>query len=232
MKKFCFLSFCLVVVVSLRAQVSDATNGLADAITQYGEREVEIMREQSERHEAVNQHIADGLGQLGTFIGIYQSARELYDAMNTLSGDECTPDLRVGSNHMMPSSCEEGGECYQCYESAVGELNFVRRQLARMSCIYHNAKNFADRAIAFGDDVSAIHGAAGLAWQYERKGIVESVEHLKGTYQGKYREFMQTLQHALMSINECESKFGQRDWYQKYGFIYFEFMQDKYALNE
>ncbi len=235
--KTCFiLLLVLAGFLSSYAQVGgspsgDAANGLADAIKEYGESEVGAMQQQREMHGNINGHIGAGLGHLNTFFGIYQSAKEMYDALQALNLDECIPDLSVSGANMMPSSCKEGDECYTCYKSAVDELNFIRKQLARMSCIYNNTKNFAEKAIAFGDNVSGIHGALGLGWQYHRAGIEESVDHLRGTYKQKYKEFMATLQHALQGISECEAKFGQRDWYQRYGFIYFEFMQDKYLVN-
>lgn len=236
MKAFLLFMFLLPTFLVSHGQVGgspsgDAANGLADAITQYGETEVANMQQEAAMHGNINGHISEGLGHLNTFFGIYKSAKELYDALQALSQAECIPDLSVGSGNMMPSGCKEGDECYTCYKVAVDELNFVRRILARMSCIYNNTTNFAEKAIAFGDNVSGIHAALGLGWQYHRQGIEESVEHLKGTYQQKYREYMKTLQHALTGIGECEAKFGQRDWYQRYGFIYFEFMQDKYLVN-
>jgi len=31
-----------------------------------------------------------------------------------------------------------------------------------------------------------------------------------------------------MKIDACENSFGQQDWYQRFGYMYFEFMQLKY----
>jgi len=32
----------------------------------------------------------------------------------------------------------------------------------------------------------------------------------------------------LKDIGECEAKFGEADWYQKFGFIYYEFLFSAY----
>ncbi len=141
---------------------------------------------------------------------------------------------------MMPSSCyykkdgseDESSGCSDCYEKANSRLNNVRKNLARMTCIKMNTKNYTDSAIAFGDNVSGIHGAMGLAWQNERKGIKAAYEKFKKTYDGKYVEMMESLEIALKEINGCEAQFGMKDWYQKAGFIYFELMKEKYRRTD
>ena len=111
-------------------------------------------------------------------------------------------------------------------------MNNVRKNLARMSCLRVNTKTYVESAIAVGDNVSGLHGAMGIAWHNERKGIKAGYEKFKKTYDTKYVEMMESLETALRQINQCEAEFGLKDWYQKAGFIYFEIMKEKYKRTD
>ncbi len=39
---------------------------------------------------------------------------------------------------------------------------------------------------------------------------------------------MAAIQDSLKTISACEAKMGERDWYEKYGFVYYEFLYDAY----
>ncbi len=74
-----------------------------------------------------------------------------------------------------------------------------------------------------------MHAVSGLAWQYSKKGIEESLTKLGRTYDEKYRGLMQNLQATLRKISDCEAQFfDEQDWYDRYGFIYYTFMADRY----
>jgi hypothetical protein len=152
--------------------------------------------------------------------------------MNALDNNECVPDLTTDASAMMPSGCDEEDACSDCYEKAISRMNNVRKNLARMSCLRINTKKYVESAIAFGDNVSCIHGAMGLAWQNERKGIKAGYEKFKKTYDTKYIEMMESLETGLKEINRCEAEFGMKDWYQKAGFIYFEMMKERYKRTD
>jgi hypothetical protein len=182
--------------------------------------------------EEGNSYITHGLGQLNSYLNTMNAAHDLYSATLALDQNECTPDLNVEGNAMMPTRCRPGDACTQCYESAYRELNFIRRQLARLHCIYSNTRNFNEKAIAFGDNVSGVHAINGLAWQSAKAEIVTAYESFKHTYDNKYAGMMQGLHNALMSIDACEKNYGDEGWYQRAGFIYFEMMKEKYKRTD
>jgi len=227
MKKI-IIAFVLILPLAGMAQSTEYGDNQTEAINQMGEDEISRIEQQNGLNESRNGHIDAGLGALGDMFNAATSARDMYDASTNFSQNECTPDLSVSNQAMVPSSCADGGACSECFLSAANELNFVRRQLARLSCIYSNTKTFNDAALAFGDNVSGIHAVTGLAWQTQRGDIVATFNHFKQTYDSKYTGLIGSLQRSLMAINDCEARFGMADWYQKFGFIYFEFMSDKY----
>lgn len=178
----------------------------------------------------------DGVGpafeSFRNFMSTVRDGVAFYNAMQALDNNECVPDFTTPAEAMMPSGCADEGECASCYQESIQRLNTVRRSLARMRCIYTNTKKFTDAAISFGDNVSGIHGAMGLAWQEQRRGIEQSLRNFESTYDRKYADLMQSLQTALNGISTCEGRFGMRDWYQRFGFMYFEMMKEKYKRDD
>ncbi len=168
------------------------------------------------------------MGQFYRFMDAARSANDLYNASLALSNEECTPDFETNAARMMPTGCFDNSACQSCYQTAIANLNVIRRSLQRLSCIYSNTKKFNSSAVAFGDNVSGIHGGLGIAWQAERKGIMDQFEAFQRTYDNKYTELMTALDRNLQSINACENEHGMQDWYQRAGFIYFELMKEKY----
>ncbi|HPG11074.1 MAG TPA: hypothetical protein PLU37_06070 [Chitinophagaceae bacterium] len=228
MKKY----FLISVFFSLAGYNAYCQDGMAEAIQQMGETEIENIQNHWGHLENMGEIISDGIGHLNTALDIYDNVHDMYEASNALDNNECVPDFGTDATSMMPSSCADQAGCQECYQRHVGNLTVVRRSLARMSCIRMNIKKFTDAAISFGDNVSGIHAVTGLAWQAQRREIIASVDHFNQTYDRKYTELISSLQRALNGINECEAQFGMRDWYQRFGFIYFEMMKEKYKRTD
>jgi len=220
------------VIVSVNIYSQDATEGTIEAINQMGEGEIADIQNHWENLGNINEAISDAVGHFGTAMNLYESASELYNASNAMDNGECVPDFSTDAQSMMPTGCSDNAECSQCYQAGIGRLTTVRRSLARMSCIRMNTKRFTEAAIAFGDNVAGIHAVTGLAWQNERTGILQTMDHFNQTYDNKYRDLIASLQTALQDINRCEAQFGMRDWYQRFGFIYFEMMKEKYKRTD
>ncbi len=115
-----------------------------------------------------------------------------------------------------------------CLKAAYLKLDKRRFNLEKLKIIASRIKRQTDYAISFGDNVSGVHAVSGLAWQSEKKGILESLKKFDNTYKNKYNEMMNDLDKILIEIDRCESLLGFENWYEGYGSIYFTFMQDKY----
>jgi len=164
-------------------------------------------------------------------IGLVHSLRELQDAHQGLHGtDASCMDLSTAGAPSMPASCANNlSACGKCYSDAYRELNGMRVNLERLRCTYRAYKRYVDAAVAFGDNASGIHAVTGLAWQTERAGIVQEMENLNRVYDQKYAAMMPNLEHALQSVGACEAEFyNERDWYNRFGFMYYTFMADRY----
>lgn len=143
-------------------------------------------------------------------------------------GNECVPDFTQDLSNDIAVSCNGEPSCETCFQTNFDKVNFYRRQLARLRCIYNNTKSFTDNAVAFGDNVSGIHAMTGLKWQQVRADILKNYKTMQGTYDRRYMEFMVGLEESLRELDTCMYIAGENNWYVKSGFIYYEFMQERY----
>ena len=168
---------------------------------------------------------------------ILKGGKDLWEAYKNLGS--CMNTAIPAGMPSVPTFCYEAdmnesgeGPCAKCFEQARAGFNEVRYKFIKLAIIYRCTKSFADKSMAFGDDVSSIHGVSGLAWQAEKRKIEESVERLKKSYDDKYIELLQRLQESMIDIAECEEEFGERDWYDRFGFMFYEFMKEKYRRTD
>jgi hypothetical protein len=210
--------------------------GMHDAVSNMGEREAENAATRREINESGRRAVDEGLGHLGTAMDLYESSRGFTEADAELAGvlnpddNAFDPDFDPDGAPGLPGHCAtEGGEDCGCYDRAYRQLNFVRFYLERLRAIYGATDNYTRSAIAFGDSMSGLHGGVGLAWPPERKGIQDAFAKLGRTYDEKYDAYMRGLREALEAVSACEQQhYGVTDWYNRYGFVYYSFMRDRY----
>ncbi|RZV66309.1 MAG: hypothetical protein EX254_03965 [Flavobacteriaceae bacterium] len=189
---------------------------------------------------------ADGIAEF------FESAQNASDQLPELLGNDGeAADVSTAGGPRLPSSCippnvgsteEDPPENIRnrdprvdgcaCLDVAYRNLNRRRLNLERLRIIFKHSMKKINAGIAFGDNVSGVHGVSGLAWQSQKMIILkESIPTLNKAYDDKYAEMIQALEENLKQIDECESMFGYEDWYNKAGFIYWQFMADKYKRN-
>lgn len=174
--------------------------------------------------------IGDAIGKGG------KAGVELLGAYDPLTkGDKSLdPDYRPDGSPKVPSHCTApdgttSPGCNDCYAGAYRKLTAVRTALEKLRRVGATTRAFTAKSIAFGDSVSGVHGVAGLGWQPERAKIEQSLKDFEKAYDAKYTELMGLLEAALRDVGECEAKhFNTADWYDRYGFMYYTFMADRY----
>lgn len=176
-------------------------------------------------------------GLLNNAATTYDTFREFRDAHNALNPDDlgAEPDYNPAGSPQLPSRCleENNAECLACYESAQNEINFLRTNLERLRAIYSATKKYTDKAIAFGDSMAGLPGGFGMAWPEQRFGIQAEFKKLGNTYDEKYNGMIANLEASLKELGACEEQyFDTPDWYNRFGFIYYTFMADRYKRSD
>ncbi|HEY5920888.1 MAG TPA: hypothetical protein VIV11_04420 [Kofleriaceae bacterium] len=206
--------------------------------TEAANRMTEVAGESAQRvtDGVMQAHAGISLGASWASLGIdvQGAASELLDSWRALTNVDATcMDLGDAGAPSVPTSCADTEQCGQCFTDAQRKLDGMRINLERLRCVYTAAADFTRASIAFGDTTSGIHAVTGLAWQAEKRGIEEAFASLKNTYDTKYGQMLPNLRGALEAIGECEARFfNNRDWYNRFGFIYYTFMSDRYKRSD
>ena len=121
------------------------------------------------------------------------------------------------------------GQCEQCgFESALNDMQTTRYNLEKLRRIYASTKSFVGHSLAIGDSMAGSAGVR-LAWVDQRLKIEQSFKGMQSAYDNKYAQLMAHLKQELQTIAKCEEQvYGEKDWYQRYGFMYHEFMSGRY----
>lgn len=168
---------------------------------------------------------------VGQGVGLGKAAKDALDAFKALTQDDETmsPDYSPPGMPHVPSKCAESGACGACYEDAYADLKKVRINLERLRTVGAATNNLYTKGVAFGDNVSSVHGMVGLAWQAEKLKVNDSMKTFNTSYDAKQVELIAKLQDALQKISKCEADhFNEDGWYERFGFIYYTFMSDRY----
>ncbi len=155
------------------------------------------------------------------------NAQNFYNKYKNLGN--CMNSTPPPGQPRIPSFCPESdGECASCFVNARSNFNEVRYKFEKLQTIYDCTKNYTDAAISFGDNVSGYHGVSGLAWQTKRFEVLESLKRLNKTYDSKRAELLRQLNESLMELNTCEMDHGIADWYDRFGVLFYDFMEMRY----
>jgi hypothetical protein len=163
--------------------------------------------------------------------GLGSAAKDFLDAYKGLSKEDETmsPDYSPPGMPKVPSRCAASAQCGECYEAAHEDLRKARVNLERLRAAGLATKTLVERGIAFGDNVSGVHGVVGMAWQAEKLKVNEAMRGFNQTYDAKYTELIGGLEKSLQKVGACEAEhYGEDGWYDRYGFIYYTFMSDRY----
>jgi hypothetical protein len=182
-----------------------------------------------------------GIGELGKdlakkdldeMMDQWKNALEAGEKLKDLSSDDSQyePDYDPGGMPEIPAVCKDAKPCQQCFEAPYKDLNNLRFRFEKLRKINRVTKNMLRDAIEFGNAASeAAGGLVPLAWAQEKEKVRESETNFNASYDAKYAELLATLKADLQAIAACEEKvFGERGWYDRYGFMYYQFMAATY----
>jgi hypothetical protein len=170
-------------------------------------------------------HIKDGLKKI-------KDANDLGEKLEKLSpdDDQYEPDYKLPGTPELPSLCKDSQKCEACFKQPYADFQNTRIRFEKLRRLNRVTKDMLRDAISFGDAAaSAAGGLAPLVWDKEKTKIRESEKTFNSTYDAKYEELLATLKDNLLGIAACEEKiFGNESWFDRFGFMYQQFMAVAY----
>ncbi len=158
-----------------------------------------------------------------------KAIKEFYDSYKDISS--CIEAARPPGMPRIPSFCDTD-DCETCFLGARLEFEEVRYKFVKLQAIYKCTMNFINRGIALGDSYAPVHGVTGIVWQNEKFKLLKSVKGLKKSYDSKRLELLGRMQRALIELDACEAKHGIPDWYDRFGYMYYDFTKTQYQRND
>lgn len=160
------------------------------------------------------------------------SAMEGHDALTDLDRqldhalDDPDPDVPP-----VPSGClDRGADCEECFGAAYEQLARSRLLLLRTRALYDATHRFASAAQAHGDNLAPATREAAIVWEMQKPRIRASLGQFDAAYDRKIADMLAVVQRTLRELAVCEKRFyNTLDWYERYGFIYFEFLQARFT---
>jgi hypothetical protein len=206
--------------------ISESTSGTLDALGG----ELDRTQRRNEQQDGMRSRLENNTNTLLGRLKILMDLKKMIDEWNPLKA--CSHIAAPASTPRVPMFCEDDASCASCYSDARSEFNAVRGTFEQLRVIYQCSMDDINSAIAFGDSASGVHGVSGLAWQAQRARITNSVDGLKNAYDNKYDELRGRLHGSMVEIASCEAQYGEPDWYDRFGYVYFEFLADKYKRSD
>ena len=221
-------------VLSLLVQVPASASPTGTSLSGFGDDDDDDDGDDDDGDDGdVNEEIDDLFEDINDGYQAYQDAEELWNNWESLDDQEadCGSNYNADAGPTVPSQCAESEDCMRCYGDAVRAIDFNRFYIERARCITAANVRMAKSAIAFGDSSSGVHGVTGLSWSLGGKPQVEqALRDLKRTYTRKANDYLFEIDRSMKKLGQCEAEhFGERDWYQRYGWLYVNFMRSKYG---
>ena len=236
MNRALFLACALLASHGLQAQDSPPT--LVESIDyntliEYGTDRIEnTASRNSGNRETVDTGVSSTLDIAVNGANAIVSAVQLRDAYHALdtSDVQYDPAELARGGPQVPTSCGESAECHACYAPATRSINENRVMLGKAWALARSTISFTEQAVAFGDSLAGLHPAAGVGWNTGiKQDVNRSLDTMRASYRRRYHDFITALERGLRQLGECEARYyDERDWYDRYGYLYLSFMQAKY----
>ncbi len=173
--------------------------------------------------------LGDGLKKIKD---INDKGDKYYKDLDDLAPDDgqYEPNFDLPGSPELPSLCKDSEKCAQCYKQPYADLQNTRFRFEKLRLLNRETKTMLRDAISFGDAAAtAAGGLAPLAWNKEKEKIRASEANFNRSYDAKYEELLATLKNDLLGIAACEAQiFNNQSWYERFGFMYQNFMAEAY----
>ncbi|TJY59862.1 hypothetical protein E4T66_11815 [Sinimarinibacterium sp. CAU 1509] len=179
----------------------------------------------------LTERLKDAKGVASKSPGAAAAAYSYYTAL-TSTDKRMNPDFQPPGAPQVPSKCMEDATCRPCFEQAQQNLNTSRKNLEKVRGIYDYTHRFAKNGQGFLSSIGSMAGApVALQASIENQKVDGALSDFDSQVRRKNEELLAKLQGNLQEIASCEAKFYKNDdWYNRYGFIYYQFMLARYSI--
>jgi hypothetical protein len=206
--------------------------GLADARTNKALADDEKARSDNKSavDDANRAALDKSLEQIATVADLAKQALEMYKTLTEID-ESMSPNYEPPGAPDIPSQCMEDPECKICYGDAQAKMNKTRQGLEKLRGIALYTHKMATQGEAFMASAGQSGGTvSGLGAQTEIQKVDASVAEFDTAARSKREELIGKVKSNLQDISACEKKFYKNDdWYNRYGFMYYQFMIAQYS---
>ena len=144
------------------------------------------------------------------------------------------PNYNPPGQPLLPSRCYHNPQCGACFADAQKKLDKSRQLLEDMYVIYKQTELKTGRILELADAAAGLSPYAKLAWTVQKSNPNEPMnqarQHFYDVYDGDLTKLLAMSNEALIAIGDCERQnFGDYDWYNRYGMVYYNFQRDRYT---
>jgi len=171
-----------------------------------------------------------GASDAKSMLDLAKAFKDAYPALSK-KDEAFEPDYQPPGAPSVPSKCMENEDCQPCYEKAYGAVNKTRINLERVRAHYALTHRITTQGTAFMQGVANVAGgAAALGAQVETAAVNSAVSDFDQVVRKKNNELLKKLEGNLKEVSACEARFYKNDdWYDRYGFMYQQFMISQYS---
>lgn len=153
--------------------------------------------------------------------------------VKALNAQYAAKKAAIASGKPPPAEDPNAGQCVPCYDEAERKIDKRRIGFEQLRIALSYTRKMATQ----GENALSGFGAAGgslatMEAQAQIRKVDASLADFYAAYDKKYAEILVKLKDSLDDFSKCEVKFfNNPDWYNRYGFLYYQFMADKYQRN-
>lgn len=158
--------------------------------------------------------------------------REAFEPLDSADLDY-EPELAPPGAPRVPLRCSLISRCGPCLRKAHANLDDVRRKLENNRIVLAHYKRYMQKIFDAAKALGGLHGMLGVAAIKEQTEWNELIRETESRYDTRYMILMIELEEALRQVESCEAVYlNDPGWYDRFGFVYYEFMAARYRRTD
>lgn len=187
----------------------------------------------AESMKRTNENLERASKYTKAYLDAANAAMEYYKALK-IEDERMKPNYEPRGAPTVPSQCMEDEDCRPCYEDAQRPINVARKNLEKVRAISEYTNNFTKKgqALLTAAGTAGPYGIAGIEAVHQVQVAETELKKFNDVVKKKNKDFLVKVDEGLHKLSSCEARYYKNDdWYNRYGFIYYQFMMSRYETN-